>query len=1688
MNKMRRIVALAASLLGAMSGLSAPAAQGQTITNTAQATWHAGTSTQKTSSNAVNVSVQPARVTVETLIPVPDGPHDYSFMPSLCGQRSTTDPTSSDGTVSITSLEHSSTVTVGNTLYFRISAPQANVNVAARDQLSVIITSDSGDRETLTVYESELSSGIFIGSMPTATMPPAMAQGDCRLSTVTGNKLELSVTPVGQPTVLASAAVDVLADPYGLVFDSQDGTPVSGVRVTLINTATGQPAKVFGDDGITSWPASVVTGQPIVDGNGVSHAMLPGEYRFPLTALGSYKLIVEPEAPYSAPSKATPAQLAGLTRPNGAPFLISDGSYGRVFTLVNADAIRVDVPIDRPTLVTSLTKTVSRASAQPGDLIFYTITARNPDPTRRKRGMTLVDLPSPWLRLREDTIRVDGVAAPAALQIAPDGKKIVVNLGDIPGGGTRTVTYAMSIRPEAQPGIAMNEATATDALGNVSRASAVVRIEEETLANRMTLIGRVTDGGCDVNKPHVGIPGVRMVLEDGSFAITDENGRYHFEGLVPGTHVVQAQAVTLPEGGEFTDCTRSTRSAGSASSRFVIGQGGSLVVADFSAKLPHVQATRAAEGSPADKEADEEELKASALRDGAGIDWIARGNGDNAILFPAADYNPRTQATRVVIRHRADQKVELLVDGNPVKPVAFDGMQTAPGRAFAISLWSGIPLDEENTRLTATLRNADGSAAGTLERTVHFNQRPARVEVVADKTRLVADGSSRPVIALRILDRSGRPVHEGISGSLSISAPYESAAANDQMQMRALTRTAAATPRWTVEGDDGIALVELAPTMVSGKLRMEFTFRDGQQSRRQDLEAWIVPGDQPWTVVGLAEGSVGERSVASNMERSGQFDSDLGTHARVALYAKGRILGRYLLTAAYDSAKQRRDQRLLGVIDPRAYYTVFADGSERRFDAASRNKLYVRIETAAFYALYGDFDTGFDQTQLARYQRTLTGVKGELNSGGLHVQGFAAKVNSTHRRDEIQGAGLSGPYTLSNRAIVPNSEIVSIEVRDRFRSEVIVERRLLSRFIDYNIDLLSGTITFKQPVESRDFALNPQFIVIDYEIDELAGGGRTNAGLRADVTTAKGRLRIGATALTDTSSGALADRTDLAAVDLRARIGNATEIRAEAGISRRAGETAQAWLVEAEHHDGKLDVLAYARSTDEEYGVGQLNGAERGRRKYGLETRYELSEGFSLNATAWHDEALKRAESRDALEAGVLYRNTTLDARLGIAMMRDTRADGTQARSTVLEGAVAKRFLDNRLELGAASSIALDKTQSVDLPQRHRFTARYNLNSNVKLIGTYEIANGDNVKARTANVGLEVSPWRGSRVTTTLGRQSIAEYGPRSFAAFGLAQTLDVSKNLTLDATFEKNKTIRGLSAGDLINPAHPGSSGGFIGTPGSISEDFTAATLGATWRQDLWTATARAEIRDGELADRKGLTFGVIRQLGEGSTLGSGFTWTRAKTGTGQTSEVMDGAIALAHRPADSAIAMLGKLEFRSDKVTNAIVGEVGAAGRTALGVTGDAKSRRIIGSISANWSPHGKIGDEGSEQFVRRDEIGLFAAVRHNFDSYQGFDLTGTTFLGGMDARMGLGDRFEVGVVGNVRVARGDHTVSYSVGPQIGFSPSYDVLLTVGYNLKGFSDRDFSAARTTDQGFFATLRAKFDASTLSFLGLGQR
>lgn len=1701
---------MAAALLAALVPFGMPqegvhaqtgdSASVRTVTNVAEATWEADGWRARVASNPVRFNVStlpPAPPSIRVFRRSPGSGAELVYRPPQCGTvtgpaallRANATASHSPGGAPTSALASASVTPTdrlrgGEPLFFEITLAAANRDRTAIDSLIVVLTTPEGDHETMTVFETTPDSGVFAGVIDTLRIPPPMKQEDCRLSVGENSRITVAARRPGSETIMVSAEVNVLIDPFGVVFDSETGTPVDGARVSLVDAASGLPATVFAEDGITPWPSSMVSGEAVTDGAGRTIVMGPGEFWFPLTAPGSYRLVVDPPAPYSAPSVAPREALARVSRPDGRPHVIRTGSFGDVFVLDNPVPYEVDLPVDRPALDLAITKTASRTQAAPGDVVFYTVTVRNTDPDRIRRGVTLTDTPSPWLRLRPESIRVGGAPAPQASTVSADGRVLTIALGDLPAGSSARVTYAMSVRPDAPPGRVLNAALARDALGREVRASAAVDLVRDGIADRMTIIGRVMAGSCSLPEAERrGIPSVRVMLEDGSFAITDADGRYHFEGVVPGTHVVQVAPMTLPEGGRFVDCTGSTRSAGSAISRLAIGQGGSLVVADFHAIVPD-GALPSAVLSPA-PEADAAPTAEPRL-DVA--DMMALGDGEDGFIAPAIDANPRAPAIRVVIRHRRGQSVQLLVDGKPVDPLAFDGTQTPERGKWAISQWRGVQLLTDRTVLEARIINSFGEVSKTFTRDVFFTRTPAKVEFLPDLSTLVADGRTRPVVAIRVLDRNNRPLREGISGNFTLNAPYQSAEQIDRQQLNQLTGTTPIAARWVIEGSEGIAKIALAPTMVSGSLRLDFAFDDGAITRRQELEAWIQPGDIEWTIIGLVEGTAGARSVAENMERAGHFDSDLGDDARVALYAKGRVLGKYLLTLAYDSARQREDQRVLGAIDPAAYYTVFGDASARQFDAASREKLYIRIETATFHALYGDFQTAFNQTRLASYNRTATGVRAEARVGQIKAQGFAAEIASRFQRQEIQGQGISGPYSLASRRILANSERVTLEVRDRFRPEQIVSSRTLARFTDYDIDLLAGTIRFAAPVLSRDENLNPQFIVIEFETDG-AGEAELNAGVRADWTSEGGRVRIGATALTDAGledRAGQARRTDMGSLDLLARVAENTEVRAEVALSRSEGEMATGWLAEVQHQTGELDVIAYARQIDADYGIGQQNAVERGRRKIGVDGRVLLGQELSLVGSLWQDDSLTDAARRRAAQGQIMLTRQQSDLRLGLVHFNDRLANGSTAASTVLEAGATQRMLGNRLELSAGTAIALDKAESLDLPARHRLGLRYAISQDVRLVGTYELADGERLNARQLRGGIEVAPWQGGQVTTTLGEETIGENGTRSFAAFGLSQTLALSPELTIDATVDGNRTLGGSPAATgLVNPAQPAASGGQI-TGALLFEDFTAVTFGAAWRKDRWSITARGEVRDGESADRKGAFVGAIRQLGEGSLVGSGLTWTRSETVGGARAEILDASIAFAHRPDTSPLAMLGRIEFRSDRITGAVAGEVGGAGgagRTALMVDGDAAARRLIASLSSNFSPRGQVG--GAE--VRRHEFALFLGARHNLDRFEGTEFAGTSVLVGGDARIGIGERIEIGASTTVRSDVGAGATSFAYGPTVGVVPVEGMLVTVGYNVAGFRDRDFGPARNTDKGIFAAVRMMIDADSFRFLGLGR-
>jgi len=101
--------------------------------------------------------------------------------------------------------------------------------------------------------------------------------------------------------------------------------------------------------------------------------------------------------------------------------------------------------------------------------------------------------------------------------------------------------------------------------------------------------------------------------------------------------------------------------------------------------------------------------------------------------------------------------------------------------------------------------------------------------------------------------------------------------------------------------------------------------------------------------------------------------------------------------------------------------------------------------------------------------------------------------------------------------------------------------------------------------------------------------------------------------------------------------------------------------------------------------------------------------------------------------------------------------------------------------------------------------------------------------------------------------------------------------------------------------------------------------------------------------------------------------------------------------------------------------------------------------------------------------------------------YDLKGLSNLFGTDLKYDVGKGVDLGFSGSLRQNPEGSSFSWSGGPTVGIAAMKNGYVSIGYNVTGFSDRDYDASRYTRSGPFVTLRMKFDQGLLSGLGLGR-
>ena len=814
-----------------------------------------------------------------------------------------------------------------------------------------------------------------------------------------------------------------------------------------------------------------------------------------------------------------------------------------------------------------------------------------------------------------------------------------------------------------------------------------------------------------------------------------------------------------------------------------------------------------------------------------------------------------------------------------------------------------------------------------------------------------------------------------------------------------------------------------------------------------EAETYVKPVLRDWILVGLAEGSVGYNTVSGHLESlpDGEPGEDLYESDRLAFYAKGTVRGEWLLTAAFDSAKSRgaTGNGLFQQIDPNTYYTLYGDASRQQYDASSLKKLYLKIEREQFYAMFGDFDTGLTVTELTRYSRRLNGVKTEYHGRKLELSAFGSQTAQAYVKDEIQGDGTSGLYRLTRTGIAINSEKIVIEVRDRFRSEIILSARELSRHTEYSIDYDSGTLLFKEPIYSRDDKLNPVFIVAQYETRD-AGTDALTYGGRVGVKLMDQQLKAGVSYLHE---GQVSGKGETLGIDTTIRIGTGTTVKLEAARTESnytptggsGGGSGNAYLAEITDRRPKLDSRLYYREISAGFGLGQQQASEVATRKIGIDAAYKLTDLVTLNAIANRQYLLATGADADRAEGKATYSSGNYGASLGVRYASDRLADGSTKNSDQLTAGVSLLTLDKKLTLRLDRDQSIGGNASADYPTRTTLGAEYRLSEKVGLFGQQEFTEGESTRSNTTRVGLKSTPWQGGAFNSSVER-NLTDNQERTFALFGLKQTWQLNDRWSVDGGLDRNQT---LNMSYRLNPNAPPASGG---------EEFSAVSLGTEYKEKLWSWNGRGEFRTSPSEEKWGVLSALLGEPKQGWGVSARLQLFHTDTAAQDTVNA-DLRLGLVYRPLQTRWIILDRLDLLYDRQS---------------GGSWSSDNRRIVNNLSANFRPDRKL------------QFSLQYGAKYVLETLDSSEFSGYTDLVGVEGRYDITSKWDLGVRGSLLHTWGSGELAGSSGVSVGYNIVENAWLSLGYNLTGFSDKDFSASNYTARGPYMRFRFKFDQNSV--------
>ena len=401
----------------------------------------------------------------------------------------------------------------------------------------------------------------------------------------------------GQP-----AAAMLPIDPEGVIYDSMTREPIAGVTIGFYDDSTGQlvpqSCLYIGANPQTT----TINGRYQMVLAGHCAPATPKQYSLRITQMpgqpDSYRqstLIAAKAGPLDTQGQANNVNGSYTVQPQGRPPALSDSNVdfymsfmiGVGYPNIMNNHIPLD-PVDLPLLV--VRKVGDKSVASVGDVVRYTVVVQNQSRSSNVRQVRVLDRLPAGFKLIAGTARVQVEGSMQKVEIVPTGgvgPSLAFGVGDLAAGAKVTLTYAVRIAVGAQQGDGVNTVHAVSGRLRSLNAKHKVMVGGGVLTQEACVIGQVyIDGNGNGlrNKGEHGLAGVRMVLEDGRFVVSDANGAYHLCGLQAHMHVLKVDPLSVPAGSRFS--ATSNRNVKEGSSVFVDLKFGELHRVDFALQVP----------------------------------------------------------------------------------------------------------------------------------------------------------------------------------------------------------------------------------------------------------------------------------------------------------------------------------------------------------------------------------------------------------------------------------------------------------------------------------------------------------------------------------------------------------------------------------------------------------------------------------------------------------------------------------------------------------------------------------------------------------------------------------------------------------------------------------------------------------------------------------------------------------------------------------------------------------------------------------------------------------------------------------------------------------------------------------------------------------------------------------------------